>query len=369
MMPTDFSSLIGNELIKRYLKRMLAQKTVGNSLLFAGPDGIGKGLFAYALAAHLISEGEPSSSHHHKLEKGCHPDIHIYRPEGKLGLHSIQALRQFSDEVYLPPYEASKKVFIIHEANRMLSYSANALLKTFEEPPVDTVIILLSSMPEALLPTVLSRCRTVYFQALSTSEIETFLKYRYSLSEEEAARLARLAKGSLNRAVQLAEKGGDPNREFLLNVLSLGSLATYKELTQTVQTLTERVDAAKKQAEEWAKGDLYKGPVENLSAFQQQAIEKEIEGAAAISLVNEASSLLEIILSWYRDLHLLHVGGDLEYLANRDFQDELIYALQRGNIPSLEYVGKAVEETHEALQRSTSLQICLENLFLKLNFI
>ncbi len=131
-MITSFSQLVGNDFVKSCLQRMLDKKAVGHALLFAGIDGIGKSLFAQAVAASLMLEEDPDGKHRSKIEKGIHPDIHLYRPEGKLGLHSMQALRQMCEEVYLPPYEANCKVFIIHEADRMLSYSANALLKTLK---------------------------------------------------------------------------------------------------------------------------------------------------------------------------------------------------------------------------------------------
>ncbi len=84
-------------------------------------------------------------------------------------------MRQLSEEIYLPPYEANWKVFIIHDADRMLSYSANALLKTFEEPPPRTLIILLSRSQASLLPTIVSRCYTLHFQNLPSSLIQNFL--------------------------------------------------------------------------------------------------------------------------------------------------------------------------------------------------
>jgi DNA polymerase-3 subunit delta' len=118
-----FDDIIGNDQIKNYLAGMVEKRMIAQSLLFAGPDGIGKSLFAQSFAKLIVGAKNPS-----------HPDIYHYHTEGKIGMHSIQSMRQFSEEVYLGPYEAKKKVFIIHDAHRMLTYSANALLKTFEEP-------------------------------------------------------------------------------------------------------------------------------------------------------------------------------------------------------------------------------------------
>jgi len=140
-----FASLAGNEFAKTALLRMHALQRVPNTLLFFGPDGVGKGLFARAFASLLLNAVESS-----KLSHGNHPDLHIYQPEGKSGMHSIEAMRQLIDEVVLPPFEAPAKVFILHDAERMLPSSSNALLKTFEEPSDGTYIILLTSDPDAM---------------------------------------------------------------------------------------------------------------------------------------------------------------------------------------------------------------------------
>lgn len=368
MIPTSFSFLVGNEPIKLYLQRMLEKKAIGNSLLFAGQEGIGKGLFAYVLAAQLMS-GQNGERHRSKIEKGQHPDIHIYRPEGKLGLHSIQSLRQLSEEVYLPPYEADWKVFIIHEAERMLTYSANALLKTFEEPPPRTIIILLSQSQAALLPTIVSRCRTLHFQPISQGDIEQVLAQRSDLDERAIQSIASLAHGSLGRALHLAHKGGDQSRLHLLDTLSNLPLSNYKALGVVVERIVEEVESSRKQAEEAAKEELLRTSGDYLSATQQHSLEKEIEGFSTLAFVQDAQALFNQLLAWHRDLHLLQLTRNKSYLINVDYAEQLEQVVQRGSIVSIEKVQKAIDEAQLALQRSTSLNICLENLFLKLGWI
>lgn len=95
--------------------------------------------------------------------KKFHPDIHHFYPEGKTGMHPIQNIRLLTDDVALAPFEADYKLFLIHDAERMLPTSANALLKTFEEPTDGTVILLLTEHREKMLPTILSRCQTYSF--------------------------------------------------------------------------------------------------------------------------------------------------------------------------------------------------------------
>jgi DNA polymerase-3 subunit delta' len=366
MNPTCFSQIIGNEEIKKQLHHMISKRAIGHALLFAGPNGIGKSLFAWALAARIMQEYDPEKDHVRKIAIGQHPDVHVYRPEGKLGLHSIQALRQLSGEVYLPPYEASWKVFIIHDADRMLSYSANALLKTFEEPPPRTLIILLSRSQAALLPTILSRCSTLHFRVIAPHLIKDFLKKNYQLKDAICDKIIRQAQGSLGRAIKLAVQG-DAARTSLLNILAQGPVADYRYFQERIQAISEQVEIAKKQAEEMAKEELYRVSMEHLSLQQQHALEKELEGLTALALTQEAQALFEVILSWYRDLQLILLGGDVAQLANPDFRLELEQSVQRGDFQPLHEVYQAVEETYLALQRSRPLSLCLESLLLKLD--
>lgn len=89
-------------------------------------------------------------------------DIFEYRPEGKMALHPIEKMRELRDEVYLPPYSNAKKVFVIYEADKMLTQTANALLKTFEEPSPQSILVLATTRRERIIPTIISRCQTFW---------------------------------------------------------------------------------------------------------------------------------------------------------------------------------------------------------------
>ncbi len=135
------------------LDLMLQQERVPTTLLFVGGEQ-----HLSDFITRLMGE-----THAKKIAANNHPDIHTYRPEGKSGMHPIASIRRLLDEVYLPPFEGPCKVFILHDAERMLPSSSNALLKTLEELLEDTFFILLSREPESLLPTIRSRCRTLQF--------------------------------------------------------------------------------------------------------------------------------------------------------------------------------------------------------------
>jgi DNA polymerase-3 subunit delta' len=354
-MSTPFDPICGNEKLKVYLSKLVEKNTVPQSLLFSGPEGIGKSRFAAAFAKMIID-----------TQKNVHPDIHHFQPEGKIGMHSIQTMREFTESVYLAPYQAKKKVFIIHDAHRMLTYSANALLKTFEEPALDSVIILLTHVPEQLLPTVLSRCQTIRFLPIPKDAIINFLMNEKKISSEIAERMASRAGGSVGKALQNGEQGQHPLRELLLNILSQGELDFYPNIVQYSKEFSDQIETQLQNEEALLQEQLFAAFKEKPSAQQKQMLEKEIEGAVSVKKTSEAKYLFDVLLSWYRDLHLLLVSGNTTLLMNPDYHTKLLQILQRGGIHPIEKVEKAVSRALLALERSTSLNLCFENLFLTL---
>jgi DNA polymerase III delta prime subunit len=156
-----FGTILGNEPIKSYLTQALSKGTLPHALLFSGPEGSGKSSFAKELSCHLLGAEQA------RIEKENHPDFHVLRPEGKSGLHSIETLRHLIDESHIAPFEAASKVFLIREAHRMQPAAGNALLKTLEEPLPNTLLILLTSALQEILPTIASRCSILRFQPVS----------------------------------------------------------------------------------------------------------------------------------------------------------------------------------------------------------
>ncbi|HSX03781.1 MAG TPA: AAA family ATPase [Rhabdochlamydiaceae bacterium] len=147
---TNFRSSLG------MLDQMIQKDQVPNVILLTGPKNVANVAFAKEFAKKLMG-----SEHASKIDSGHHPDLHIYEIEGKSGTHTVLSIHHFIKEVFLPPFEAKVKVFIIDDAHRMLPASGNSLLKTLEEPTLDSIILLISDRPELLLPTIVSRCRKV----------------------------------------------------------------------------------------------------------------------------------------------------------------------------------------------------------------
>ena len=185
-----FSHLIGHADIKSILEKMVASQNIPSTLLFLGPSGVGKKLFAKTFAERLTTTSKEE----------C-PDIHYLVAEGKSDQHPILQIRELIQEANLPPFESPCKVFIIEEADKMLSYASNALLKVLEEPPPRTFFILTSSTPSNLLSTVLSRCCKLQFFPIPENEIAIFLVRTKGVTKEEARKRAILSEGSLGKAL------------------------------------------------------------------------------------------------------------------------------------------------------------------------
>src|SRR3989344_960555 len=162
-----FDQILGNEQIKAYLTKACLENRLGSTLLFSGPDGVGKRLFANALAAHLLKA--PLS----RIEQNNHPDFHVLPPEGKSGVYPIEKIRSMIDEGHVAPFESSCKVFVLEDAERMQLASANALLKTLEERLDGVAFMLLTSQPKEILATILSRSTVLSFQPLREKETAT----------------------------------------------------------------------------------------------------------------------------------------------------------------------------------------------------
>jgi DNA polymerase-3 subunit delta' len=354
-----FKKILGNDHVKEYLSRTLQKNTFGQSLLFAGPDGIGKSLFATAVAQNLLGCDGPAEKH---------PDLHIYRPEGKIGMHSIESMRRFSEEVYMSPFQSPHKVFIIQEAHRMLPTSANALLKTFEEPAENAFVILISSSPAKLLPTVLSRCRTIYFHPLPQASVASYLVDNCGLGLEQAQSVAAKSFGSIGSALRQMREGHGFVNEKVLELLALGGFASYKRLSEAAKELADQIDKSKEEIETELRAMRLSGGYE-MSAAMKQAIEKEVEGAVTLYVQEQMKSVFDLVLGWYRDIELVRAGGRRELLYNADSYEALSQACKGRNKHTLESVQKIVKEVLLTLERSTSLNICFESLFLKLDLL
>ncbi len=298
-----FDSILGNAFVKSYFKKALASNSLPHALLLSGMDGIGKSLFAQELATHLLQTSLANIA--------SHPDFHEQRTEGKSALHPIEMLRAWSSEVYISPFGSSGKVFLIHDAHRMQPVAANALLKTLEEPAQDTTILLLTSAPQEILPTIASRCAFIRFLPLKEEEVAAILKSK-GLSES----FAKMSHGSAGKACALAEN--THSQDTLWKILS--ERPNYFELAALLEK-----------------------------------IEKEIETEDPLQYSLRVEQIFAAILMWHRDALAKHYGApSLLFAPSCESQTENF---------ELTRMERRVETARLAFSRNIRLSQCLHSVF------
>jgi DNA polymerase-3 subunit delta' len=194
---------IGQDRAVAALQRGLAQGRQAHAYLFAGPPQVGKGTLALELAQALNCEGaEPPCQECtpcRRIAAGIHADVQVVGVEATEGaVHkdiSIQQIRDIERAVSLRPFEGRCRVIIIDPADAMNEAAQNAFLKTLEEPPPDVVFVLITSRPQALRPTIRSRCQRLNLSPLPLPQLEEALRQRWSLAPRQAQLLARLSQG------------------------------------------------------------------------------------------------------------------------------------------------------------------------------
>ena len=302
--------LIGNKDVKEMLLRLLRTGRVPNALLFAGPEGVGKKQFALGLARSLVctipKDGEACGQCGAckrvgefaipTFEKGedsdyvffsQHPDVGIIVPfRRNLRIGAVRALDR---ETHFRPYEGSARVFIVDDAEKMNDAASNALLKTLEEPPPTSHIILIASRADSLLPTIRSRCQTIRFAPAPFDDIEKHLIATERFSAEDAALAARVSGGSIGRALEIVPASFRTQRSLMLNVLRSALAGSIRELLAGSE---EMADAKNKDEYEENLGIL-QGLIHDVWLLRNGAGESEILNAdikAELSQLAEAAA-------------------------------------------------------------------------------
>ncbi|MCK4936703.1 MAG: AAA family ATPase [Elusimicrobiales bacterium] len=236
------NKLLGHKTVLNHLKALLLSKRVPPSIIFNGPQGVGKFIAAKEFAksincTHEKPQEEDSSlslfqnetetekqSDEDKvkpcnnclsckqIETGAHPDVRIIDFYFQANLRKedikqqqslkIDTVREFSKYASKKPLFSEHKIFIINDADTLVTEAQNAMLKLLEEPPKNTFIILISSNKNIFLSTVLSRCHLINFGPLSIENVEEIMA-RNNISLDEASLLSRFSEGSVKTAMDM----------------------------------------------------------------------------------------------------------------------------------------------------------------------
>ena len=281
-----WDEVIGQEEVKTRLKQMVGEGRLPHALLFCGPAGSGKMALALAFASYLLTETTSNEMARHNAEamlaKWQHPDLHftfpVIRPTGTSSDHKMVSddfskewhemlaqgpyfsMDQWLDQMHaanqqaiiyasesddiirklsLKSSQGGYKVCIIWLPERMNGECANKLLKIIEEPPLQTVFLLVCEEPEKLLETILSRTQRLDIKKIETAAVERALVERRALDDAVAHRIARVANGNWLKAMEELDAGNE-NRLFLDMFIMLMRLAyqrNVKELKRWSETM------------------------------------------------------------------------------------------------------------------------------------
>ncbi len=293
-MGSGWDKIIGHQRVVRYLRRSLELGRTAHAYLLVGPPRVGKGTLALAIAQafNCVASDPPCGQCPQclRIQAGKHPDVQVIsvssssENRGSPKEIALGQVKEMEHSVSLKPFEGRTRVFILDGAERLSAEAANALLKTLEEPPPQTLLILLSAEADALLPTIRSRCQNFTLIPVAENEIKEELITRFTLTEERASLLAHLAQGRVGWALEAASQEG--------------------LLTQHQQALDELV------------------AIPGVSLVQRLAFAQRLVGMYYRDKV-AFKELLDTWQTWWRDALLMKIGlGEL--LCNQDRQELLL---------------------------------------------
>lgn len=300
------------EIIKGYIK----QPSSSRSYLFSGPDGIGKRLSAKTLSKALNCQTQAIDSCDRcssclKIEQNQHPDVHLIDDSDSNSI-KIEDIRTLQKSINLRPYEGRKKVFIIDNAHNLTSEAANALLKILEEPPKDSVLILVSSKIMLLFKTIISRCQILKFYPMERTALEALLKNDYGLNDGQAHFLSFFSEGRLGFALKLKDTDIFKEKNRIIDEFCIGKKSNFN----------------------------------NFAALDKQ----------------EFRDMLNILAAWFRDIYLVKSGLPYRQLINLDRKQDLARAVELYSFLRLDEALNCLSDSLLRLKQNINVKLLLSNL-------
>ena len=328
-----FPQIIGHEPQKEFLQNSVRKNRISHAYLFSGPEGVGKRLVAIGFAK-LINCAEGGAENLDcecvscaKTEKGFNPDVLVFGYPGEKTIKVDHVRKDIERLIHLAPYENPYKVFIIDGAQRMNFNAQNAFLKTLEEPPPNSVIILITTLADLLMPTIRSRCQSVVFQPLETRQVKSFLE-KEKPKGEHAELISRISGGSISRALNTDEEYLRKRAEYIGCVMAVNG----------------------------------KKPLTLFDSVEK--IQKDIKGKGP----EELKTVFDIFSTWLRDSVVMKTLGKKEGIVNTDLLEQLSEYSEKRDMSELLGKFAALEQTMARIsENNVNVEVSLENLLLRLS--
>jgi len=323
------ADLIGHERPKKILQTALRLDCLAHAYLFHGDEQIGKKLAAIRFAQAINCEAGDGTyacgvcRSCQQIGNRTHPDFLLIEPDRELANPQIkiEQIRELEAQIVYQPLVGRRKIFLIDDADRMTLGAANAVLKTLEEPPAHSLLLLISSRPAALPATVRSRCQAIRFAPPAATQVEAALILARAIPPADARLLTAASQSKLGAAL----------------AMDLTALRSKQaELCSLVAPTTLRSAAA------------------------------ILTAAEALHKADRGAEVLDWLAQWVRDLLLVRIGAGQDHLIHTE-QVAALQGAARGAAPDKL---TALLDDIDALQRSAgrnlNLQMALESVLLRL---
>lgn len=318
-----FDDIVGQSKAVKFLRAAVDGDVVSHAYLFVGPPGSGKRGAALALACAIVCEdgGCGTCAACTRVRRRTHPDVHCIEPEGTAG-YIREQMDAVIHDVSLAPIEARKKVYLIESADLFNDASANAFLKTLEEPPDDVAMILMAHSYDAVLPTIVSRCQVVRFARIPPSRAAELLMGLTGADHAEATAALAASGGVVPRAREmLASPARKAARQVILAALKDLSFADSYDVLLSARRLLEAVKAPLEQVKSDQAAESAK-QAEFLGKSGTKALEERHKRELTAREREGVAEVLNVAESWLRDCLVMSQGLP-DLVVNADAVDAM----------------------------------------------